>query len=438
MRMNGVRVLALIFFTTVVWCSATAALAQETIEPRFRYAERWQALSDAENHADAAKLAKTWVADAIVQFGDGAAETFPPLTHLASSYAANDQNQLAIKTYREAIIVGEREIGVFSRLLVGPLVNLSALLAVNEQHDDAVSALMRAKNITHRVEGIFNTEQSTIVEKLSDIYLQLDDVQQATREQRLLYSSEAREVGDDSPAIVPALHRWAEFHVRIDRRRDARRFLRRAVAVLEDAYGRNDVRIAGTLKLIAETFRSDADSTLPREGLQALRRVVAIYQAQENVDQADLLNAQASLGDWYLATGRRALGMKTHVEAIAAARAAGFDDALINDLYTQPKALTTKKQPEGSNRLGLQRMKESWSSVRINDVEGSVVFEFDVNERGFPKNVRVVKDTIGRARLVNTFRSWVNSVIYRPKFVNGEAVVTRGLRREFELQDAES
>ncbi len=433
MDATGVRVLALVFCTTVMWCAVGAVLAQETVEPRFRYEAQWQTLTAADNHTDAALLAKTWVNDAIVQFGDGAAETFPPLTHLASSYAASDKRALAINTYRRAIEVGERQLGTFSRSLVGPLVKLGELLQANRQYEEAVSTLARAKNITHRIEGIYNTEQTGIVEKLSDLYLQLDDVQQAGREQRLLYSSNVREVGENSPNIVPALHRRAEFNLKINRHRDARQYLHRAVEVLENAYGPNDVRIVETLNMIAATFLENENSSLPREGLLALRRVVSIYEAQDSVDQADLLGAKTALGDWYIATGRRTLGLETHLEAIAAAREAGFSDALIDEFYAKPRPLTTKARPEDSSRLGLQRYKHTSSAVVIDSLDGSIIFEFDVSERGVPNNIRVVKDTIGRHRLVNMLRTWVALVVYRPKFENGEAVATQGLRREFEF-----
>ncbi|MFK7887472.1 MAG: hypothetical protein AB8G16_11485 [Gammaproteobacteria bacterium] len=433
MNPTALRVMAQLCCTAILWCSLTTTLAQERATPEFRYQEQWQALTDADDHAAAADLAKTWVNDTKRQFGDGAAETFLPLTFLADSYAASDQNQLAIITYQDAIEVGEIEIGVFARALLDPLVKLSELLKANDQHNEAVTALVRAKDITHRVEGIYNTEQTGIIEKLSDVYLLLNDVRQATREQKLLLSSESREVGYDSPALVPALHRWADFNVKINRRRDARRFLHDAVEILEKAYGPDDIRIAETLKLIAETFRSDQSSVRPREGLKALRRVVDIYQAQDNVDQADLLKAKSSLGDWYLTTGRRSRGLETYENAVIAAREAGLSDAAINKLYAKPEPLTTTDQPEGSNRIGLQRKSEFWSSVMIDKLDGSIIFEFDVNERGFPKNIRVVEDTIGRARMVNMLRTWVAAVVYRPKFENGEAVVTYGLRREFEF-----
>lgn len=397
---------------------------------RYHYAREWQALADANDHRGAVALATTWVADAQIQFGEGAPETFIPLCRLADSYMADEKTRLALKHYRAAITVGERRLGPFSSALIEPLVNLSGALTEAEQHDESVSLLMRAKDITHRNLGIYNDVQNDIVDRLTENYVYLGDMRQATREQRLLMGSAERKVGEDSPAIVPALQQWAEWQVALDRFKDARKVFYRAIDVLEKAYGPDDVRIVEMLNLITQTFYSNEESHFPSEGARALRRAVAIYQSQETIDHADLFHAQISLGDWYIISGQRSRGLNTYAEAITAAREAGVSDDVVEARYSRPRPLKSRERPMvGARPLGMR----TYNGARMEDIKGTIVFELDVDERGRPRNIQVVEDTIGRAGIVNILRARLQSIVYRPKFENGAPAVTRGLRRQFDF-----
>ncbi|MFK8016464.1 MAG: tetratricopeptide repeat protein [Gammaproteobacteria bacterium] len=397
------------------------------LAPSSGYETRWHALTDAGDHSGAIELTQAWIADSKIRDADNPWGTFKPLTRLAAAYTASGEDRLAMNSYREAIALGSVHLGAFSPELIEPLIELSALLSANDLQDEALSALLRAKGITHRNQGIYNSEQERIVDSMSDIYLELDDVQQATLEQRLLYSMEARQVGEDSPDFVPAIQKWAQFLARIERYRDARQFLRRAVEILENAYGPNDVRIVDSLNLIADSFRSNEESKLPPEGRKALQRAVSIYRAQDNVDHADLMQAQQALGDWYMTIGSQKRALETYREAISVAQEAGVNQDTIDAQFARPKRLGINDRIVETARRRMQQNKDA----SLLDVEGTVVFEFDVDQYGLPRNIHVIKNTIDRRTVVAILRSKVRLLVYRPRYKNGVAVPTKGVRREY-------
>jgi len=388
------------------------------------YPAQWQVLTDAGDHAAAIDLAKTWAADAARQYGDGADESFVPLTRLGESYESAAQYVLAARAYEDAIEIAQSKRGVFDMAMIEPLLGLGRVLSARGEYESAVSSLMRAKDITHRNLGIFNAEQAPIVGELTESYVGLGEVRQATREQRFLFGAREKQLGADNPDLVPALQEWATWNARIQRFPDARRIFYRAIEILENAYGPNDLRIVETLNMIARSFYMNADSTYPREGAQALRRAVAIYESQEFVDQADLMRARTKLADWYMISGSRSRAVDAYEDTIATAKAAGVDEDLIEARYGIPRMLRTSSTP-----IGL------WPHERekLGNETRHVILEYDVDKRGRPRNIRVIEDTVKLVDTLKLLRNRVAATVYRPRFVDGKAVPTFGVRQQFDF-----
>ena len=410
--------------TLPITATPDALVAPEATGESFEYAQAWQALMDSEEYDEAAVLATTWVTDATVQYGKRSLETFVPFVRLADAYAANKLTAQAAKAYADAILVGERRLGAFSPSLVEPLLGLGTMLARDRQHESAISALRRAKDITHRNKGIYNIEQSPIVDKLTISYAKLGEFRQATREQQLLFGSAAKEVGEDSVEFVPALQKWANWNAQLQRYSDARKYFNRAVELLEEEYGPNDVRIIETLNMIANSFRRNVYANFPREGSRALRQVVDIYKAQDVVDQTDLLRAYTRLGDWYMLSGRGNRGVEVYAQGIREAREAGVSDEVINAGFAIPRPLTKNSLPVGMSIV---------DQARVENANSAITLEFDVARNGRPHNIRVVQDTVQKLGVVKLLKMRLANARFRPRFVDGKAVAHRGVRYIYEF-----
>ncbi|MFK7886926.1 MAG: tetratricopeptide repeat protein [Gammaproteobacteria bacterium] len=405
--------------------SAPADESSRLDEESFRYQREWEALNDERRHQEAADLAITWYNDAVIQFGEHSAPAAAALRYQGDSYLSMNNAVLAAKAYNDSIKAAERSVGVFDSSLVSPLTSLGMVYLEQGDYDASVSALMRAKDITHRNQGIFNLEQSVIVDVLTETYANQGELRQATREQKFLLGTAAKTYGDANPELVPALQKWAKWNARIGRYPDARRNFYRAIDILEETYGPNDLRIVETLNMIARSFYDNTNTHHPREGSVALRRAVEIYRQQEFVDQADLLRQQSRLADWYMLAQRRTRGVRTYSEAIAEAKATGLDEETIDATFGLPRVLGLMRQPLGLTRVQLADLGD--------DGPHRVIFEFDLDKAGRARNVRVIEDTLDLISVVKTLRLRLVNSVFRPRFVDGQPMPTFGMRIKYDV-----
>lgn len=389
------------------------------------YARNWRQLMADGEHEAAADLAGTWVADATRRFGEEDYHTFLPLIRLAQAHERAGDLGAALRAYDGAVTVGERRLGVFDPALVEPLTGMGRVLANQGDHEAAVSRLMRAKDITHRNAGIFNEQQIEIVDILTEAYVGLGELRQATREQHFIFAAQEKIHGPDSLALIPALQKWAQWNARTNRFADARRLYHRAIETLEKNYGPNDLRLIETLNMIARSFYRNPTTSHPREGAYALQRAVEIYKAQEFVDQADLLRAQTRLGDWFMLSGLRSRSIEEYEKAVGEALEAGVDEELIDTMYGYPKLLRTNKVPIGVLARQVRQ---------VSDGPRHILVEFDVDKRGRARNIRVIEDTVDLVSVVQVVRERIALSTFRPRFENGEPVVTHGVRKLFQFE----
>lgn len=402
----------------------SAPVGDPAVSEAFRYEAHWQAQLDAEKFDEAVEVATSWINEAKVQFGDDAPETFVPMLRLAETHYVNDDPAKAVATYFEAVKVGERAFGPVSMVLVQPLLRTGQIYQQQGDNEAAISALLRAKDITHRNAGIFNVEQGPIVDMLTESFWSMGDVRQATREQRFLFGTAEKSYGPDSPDLVPALQKWALHNARIGRLSDSRQLFYEAIDILEKSYGPDDLRLVDTLYTMANTLEPrhyQENQYYPREGAIALRRAIDIYQAQEFVDADDVLTAQARLGDWYMRNDRRNKGLEVYQAAIDEARATGVDEALLDRQFGAPRLLTRAVATVGMTNSERERARKE---IR------KVVFEYDLDVRGNVRNVRVIEDSLGLVSTIRILRAQIKELKHRPRWVDGQRVPHFGMRYE--------
>lgn len=403
--------------------AAARAEVDAALEEAFRYEANWLALTDAGEHAKAVELTETWINDATVQFGEKSIATIAPLLRQAQSLHRISEPRRAVEAYRDAVKLIERNLGAFSPELVKPLTEMGQVLMEEREHEGAVSILMRAKDITHRNSGIFNLEQEPLIQLLTETYMREGEIRQATREQRLLFGTAERVYGEDSVEFVPALQRWAKWNARIQRYPDARRLFYQAVEILEKEYGPNDLRLVETLNLLAQSLYDNARSIYPREGAMALQRVIDIYEAQEFTDAADLLAARSRLADWYMYGNRTDKAIKLYAESIRKAKEDGVSDKVIEAQYGAHRLLRTSVTPIGSENAAVRE--------RLSTQPAYMVIQFDIDKRGFARNIRIVEDTVNVISMARTLRERVKNSTFRPRFVDGQPAPTYGQKQYY-------
>jgi tetratricopeptide (TPR) repeat protein len=144
---------------------------------------------------------------------------------------------------------------IASPRFIATLSGLAAAFKAQGQFAQAADALRQAIAISRRGSGLFNAEQLPLLESLVDVYEALGDDDGS--EQELRYSVQVLEqaYGRDDLRVTPALRRLAEWYDKKDRPLQARLYWVRVleIAAQEDG-GRNATTIAA-LTAIARSHR---------------------------------------------------------------------------------------------------------------------------------------------------------------------------------------
>jgi hypothetical protein len=163
------------------------------------------------------------------------------------------------------------------------------------------------------------------------------------------------------------------------------------------------------------------DSRVPppsvdRTGLKAAKTALDLLRAATDPPPQLLIDTLAEMGDWYQTTSRPNLALPYYEEA-AAVFAANPDRGLINPLLA-PRMVFYR--PPIAAMRGLSTLTGQYR-VR------KTIFEFRVSVSGEPENITVAESNMSDAQLSQSRRA-LSRAIYSPRFENGKAVASEGVR----------
>lgn len=334
--------------------------------------------------------------------------------------------ELAAEAYSRAIKEISASEGVFSPYLVQPYEGLGRALMLGGDPVKAEEALVTAKDLTHRNFGIYNLLQTPLVNRLTRLHYNRGELSKAAREQRFLLRANEETYGE-TPRLLPALRRQAKWLELVGRPDLARNNYRRSIAIMERAYGPDDLRLTGPLRDYADSYTNTprgANRIMSRSGANALRRVIQIHDSQTFSDEADLAEAWGALGDWYVISGQRGRARQAYAQAGAVIEATGEPSSQ----FAQPKEIEFEPVPIGYRRSRLAQVPEGVAVVE---------FEFTVDAHGRVKNATVIRDDLNYRRFAVELSTRLKAARYRPRVVNGQAVATPGVRRAFRFDLSE-
>ncbi|MEO0423820.1 MAG: TonB family protein [Pseudomonadota bacterium] len=354
------------------------------------------------------------------RYGADSFEALPYIRLHAHSYRRLGDHNNARRLFERVIALTERYDGLYSFSLVDMLGNLSQQLVELGEVEAAESALLRAKFITHRRLGITNLDQVEVLRALSDFYLDSSQIERAQREQDFMLRIHERKYGEGSPDLIPALFEYADFYV--VGLQDFQRALpvyRRALEILEEAYGEDDLRLVEPLKGIALTYSKR--SYFRGEGKRALDRAVSLYENDEYADVDDYVEALLIRGDWYLQSnnpGEAVVNYQRVWQLLAETDSSGG------------RAQAQFSQPYQVEYIYPQYVYPSLRSRPGLSPENYLELTFTVSPEGRVTKARVSDSTATR-RMENESLSAIRAAHFRPALVDGEPVAADVTMRQF-------
>jgi TonB family protein len=364
----------------------------------------------AEQYAEAVEQGAQWISLTEAEFGPQSLEAADAYATLAAAQSKLGDYPEAEENYLHALGIYRETAGPFDAALIEPLLGLGDSYQSNREYANAVSMYNEARTVNRRVYGLQNEGQIVMLDRLTEVYGQLNDPVEAHARQVEALQLVARNHEPSSPEALEAVYKYALWLREAHRYTEEREQYFRAERIIIDSHGENSLLLVRPLRERAISFRVQG-SAVPH-GIGALRDALVIVESQPNPDPLMLAEVLRDIGDWDVAFGRIGTQGAEYLRSW-------------NLLGNTPNSEDLRKTWYG----GIESVLNAPLSPRslTNDPDaprGHVLVRFDIDPSGRTQNVMVVSsDPVGLkdeavARHIRESR-------FRPNIVDGQLVMSR-------------
>lgn len=326
----------------------------------------------------------------------------------------------------------ERTTNPFSKSLINGLMAKGLTQIAMGKHEEAEDSFRRVQHIMHRQDGVYAAEQIPVIDWLTKTSLKRGSLTAADREQRFSLRVSEKVYGAESVELLPVLSRLgayfasrgstisvlAEMDLRLQRdmlfKSSVDSYLR-AVAIIEQNFGENDLRLVQPLRGLANARMLQITNRKYAE--EALVRSLSIVEANPDSDLTDRAQALVDLGDLYTITSdQRASAI--YLRAWDLLQASAESQSLANAFFETPLRLFPRETPI----LYLNRRPDATERGEPLFVE----LGYNVNTMGKVTGVKVLEKNVPNEQ-VRLLRHNLKSARYRPRILDAEIQDTEGL-----------
>ncbi|MEJ2604363.1 MAG: TonB family protein [Gammaproteobacteria bacterium] len=383
----------------------------------------YKRLFDSGRYPSAIEAGKRVVVLSIEVNGRENLQTARALTNLAIAQQKNGDYEAAEQNYQAAIEIVQSVDSRLSQHMINPLRGLGNTYLEAGRPDQAILAYDRAIHLTHVNSGPQNLEQADLLDGLSESFMRLQDLEEASKIQDLSYQLYERRFGEDDPDILPALERRARWLHRLGLFGQERNVYGHIIDIVEDEYGEDDLRLIGPLHGLARTYLYDVEQSVTNRGEWALRRAVEI--AEDHPDGTPLLVADSLIatGDYH---GLRGEAQKARRAYGSAWDLLSADEELLGDRdqrFARPVKIREASAPAYADEETNPVVNPVYRGREFD--RGTVVIGYTVNERGRAEDITVVESE-PPGLMDSEAKRAVRRFVYRPRYEAGDPVATPG------------
>jgi tetratricopeptide (TPR) repeat protein len=312
--------------------------------------------------------------------------------------------------FLEAIELVSKEEGEYALDLVDLYRGLGRTYIRAARYPEAIAALELGQHVSQRNLGLFNVEQSPILDDITTAYLGLGDTTKAHQAQLDRLENAVRRYGADDLRVVPFRYTLANYYERSRLPESASEQYEAVIKTQESELGDQDAALMAPLRQLARI------DLLIRQGEDTERRdrLATLLDEHPEADSAERGLTLATLGDWATVTG---------------------DTAAARDLYRRAwNALAEKPELDVASYFAKPAMIDFIAPLSPVDRNArsrpytwsQVVLEFDVSADGEPSHVEIADSPSGQ--LATLYGRRLEETHFRPRLVDGEPVATTDVR----------
>jgi tetratricopeptide (TPR) repeat protein len=301
--------------------------------------------------------------------------------------------------------------GEYSPTLVEFYRGLGRAYIRGSRYPEAITTLEQAQHVSQRNLGLFNVEQSPVLDDITTAYLGLGDTTEARRMQLDRLENAVRRFGANDERVIPYRYTLASYYERSRLPESAQEQYEEVLKSQETTLGSNAAALLAPLRQLVRIDLLLAQG----EAAERRDRLVALLEQNPDADALERGLSQALLGDWATVTGDPLLARGYYQQAWSALRQK--PDVDVTAHFATP-AMLDFVAPLNPVDRGERSKPYAWAQV---------VIEFDVSADGLPSGVRIVGDS-APGRLQTRYARRVRETHFRPRLVDGEPVATTHVR----------
>jgi tetratricopeptide (TPR) repeat protein len=337
------------------------------------------------------------------------------LLRLASIQAELDDYDGAEATYLRAIKVLEDAKGIYSPALIAPYHALGRVYNDAGRFDEALVALKQAKWLSKRNRGLFNTEQSALIDDMTTSYVETGKMGEADALQHERLANAIRQFGADAPELVPFYLHLADYYEQSGLCAYARDELKKGLEIADSQFGDAS---AQSLELRRRLAR--VELKLTRRNYARDELLAALGKAAD-VDAAERGKSWAVLGDWAIVDGDPASASDYYSKAYAALQQSEGVDA--DAFFATPVMIDFDPPVDFYEPKALSKW--SW---------GSIEFAFDVSAFGEASEVRMVSAELSDEDVESDYARRILATHFRPRLEKGRAVASSDISETYKVR----
>jgi hypothetical protein len=384
--------------------------------------ERYLSYMFNDQHRQAETAAEQVLKLATQLYGSASATAGYAHANLANAQFKLGKLQQSRDNYQRSIAVLEKTEGQISPQLINPLMGLATVQNALGNFDRGLLTNERALRINHVELGLKNPDQMIIRDGLTESHLGLGDLDDANFQQEIQARIARDEYGSDLEQLMPAMYKLAEWYRASNQPEKETLQLQNTVRLIRKTAGNSSTDQIRALRGLASAYQR---LDMPAEAVRTLKQAMRLNSDSEYTDPLLSADIQVEIGDYYNSFGDLRDAGRYYGYAWQTLMEADAAEDIYQTYFGKPVTIWSVQLPYvyPSN----SKTRELLQSEPDQFADGFIMVEYVVNKHGRADDIRIIESD-PPSLMDKRVKYLMGRNFYRPRFVDGAAVVSEELQ----------